>query len=533
VPAFAEIEINGSLMSRFLPTGTHYGHAGNFVSGACTVAGDVVQQIDRAQADGARRLLALVDCKGGESSSAYVVAERLRRFSRECGPVIAFVRQAWSSAPHVALAADYVVLAEGAPICIHGASAAPGTDLRPIHEKAAAWLAARTGVLTTERLRFMLDETAAAAKPGLPPPAVRFEGSKATSWGFADELGDLECARALAASSAPLPESERSRRMAHLVSLPEPAAESAIGSSDGPFTAIAPVSGTYPLHEHAASAWEHVTGLDSGLAAIASDGAGTIVAVGTDVCSVSTDDGLTWASQTIGTGVWRGVAWAAWLDLFVAVGDGTICKTSPDGVTWTTQTITTGDFKAITVTDTTLVAVGASCASTSTNGASWTDRSSAIPSGTYTAAATSIGGDLVVAVGTNLCATSTTDGSSWTSRTMATGTWAAVAYGLQGSGAGCFLAVGASGAVATAGYDGSTWTLQTPAPASPSLSAVAHDGLLFAIMSSSNEKLFTTRDGEVLTMRYGADSAPVALCWTGRRFVVVAADATGEISMPV
>jgi uncharacterized phage protein (TIGR02218 family) len=304
-------------------------------------------------------------------------------------------------------------------------------------------------------------------------------------------------------------------------------------SSDGPSGNWVRLPLETRLHELATATWGQVTGLDNGLAAVASDGAGTIVAVGTNVCTISTDDGRTWASQTIGTGVWRAVVWADWLSLFVAVGDGTICKTSPTGVTWTTQTITSGDFKAITVTDTTLVAVGASCAATSTNATSWTDRTAAIPAGTYVAAACNTTDGVVVAIGTDLCASSTTNGTSWTARTMATGAWAGAAFGLVGGETGLFLAAGGSGAIATGSRDGQTWALQTAAPGSSSLTAVAHDGFLFAIMSGSNEKLWTTTDGETLTLRYSAESSPLAICWTGTRFCGVDDNGTGQLSTPV
>ena len=98
-----------------------------------------------------------------------------------------------------------------------------------------------------------------------------------------------------------------------------------------------------PTNARAASWTAPSTGTSSHLHAIASDGAGAVVAVGRSGTIIhSTDHGATWASRTSGTSnhlngiTWNGSVW-------IVVADGGIIGTSADGITWTPQTSGTSD----------------------------------------------------------------------------------------------------------------------------------------------------------------------------------------------
>lgn len=87
----------------------------------------------------------------------------------------------------------------------------------------------------------------------------------------------------------------------------------------------------------------------------------------------------TWTNPTPPTtGAFNGVAWGN--GVFVAVGNSGACATSSDGITWNNQTaISTGNFYNIAYSpeDTLFLAVGADGAWSSSNGTSWTQRSTA------------------------------------------------------------------------------------------------------------------------------------------------------------
>ena len=81
------------------------------------------------------------------------------------------------------------------------------------------------------------------------------------------------------------------------------------------------------------------TGVASHLHAIASDAAGTVIAVGdAGVILRSTDHGANWSSATSGVSTaLRGVAYGGSGIGFVAVGDSSVVLTSADGSSWSSQ----------------------------------------------------------------------------------------------------------------------------------------------------------------------------------------------------
>jgi len=176
--------------------------------------------------------------------------------------------------------------------------------------------------------------------------------------------------------------------------------------------------------------------VNTDLYGMASNGAGTIVAVGkldagSSYVISSTNDGGTWTRRTIsGVGYLYGVVWAE--NLFVAVGrEASLAQinTSPDGITWTRRTYssTEGLYAVTHSPDLGLFcAVGDNYsadtkAATSPDGVTWTERSTGITPGNFYSVCWSEFLQLFVAVGQDignypLIGTSP-DGITWTART--------------------------------------------------------------------------------------------------------------------
>jgi len=496
-----EIEITGSLLDRWAAPGTPVGPWA--VVRHAVVAGDVIAEVDRAEAACVRVLLVVIESNGGGVVAAFEVAARLRRFSEAGGRVVAFLPgRCVSSAPVVAVAADVIVMAPGAAFGLHGGD---GPGAAATDEAVAAVLADRTAApIEWLRERF--------TSPGL----GGLDAAASLRLGWADMIGSLDDARRIAndlAAGLPLPDSRRSRwntaRGLAAAATVLACGSAACGSSDGPIVAVPTYDAEARLHEVAASAWLPATGgpASSTFTSIESNGADT-VAVGylasdstQGRCARSTDGGITYSSPTIGTPS-NAIVWDPAHSVFIAIGAvGTTgkCSTSPTGATWSPQTMPTGSWSAIATDGAGLVvAVGVNVAATSTDGgANWTTRT--IPAGNYGGVAwtgagfVAVGGD----GGSNShCATSTSNGVTWTSRTLPSGSsftdvaWnggdrvAAVGYGIgawslnggqtwtaSSIGSTSFLAVVWSGAVWVAtgtgttatSRDGETWTTRSPA----------------------------------------------------------------------
>lgn len=529
---FTEIEIKGSLLEYSCPPGTPIGTKGSYLTGACTVAGDVLRQIDQAERDGIKAILLIVDCWGGHLESAYSLFRRLRAFSDAGGRVVSYVRRAASSAPHVALAGDYVVLSdEPAPrrsvtpcsvsptgfFLIHSGEAGPGNDLSAVHQESAAVIASRTLMSVEEVVHLM-------SRGFLVLTSI--EGQDAVAHGFADELGGLERARAMAVAPV-LPETRRGRRLAlaALAAVAPLAAgcggdvfATADGIANNPAVVQpSPRVGADELearaHEAAASNWSTLTlptGLYFGLAASGAE----LVAVGQNAAAArSVDHGDTWSSATTAppAGTYRAVAHNG-SSIFAAVGDSNACASSPTGTTWTGRTIPAGSYYALTWSaDLSLfVAVGANVCATSPDGQTWTSRT--IPAGTYLGITSGAG--ILCAVGTDVAATSP-DGINWTSQTIGTGTHRSVAYGLGG-----FVAVGNSGLIRASTDGGVTWAVQTGA-GSVGLYGVHWDGYLYVV--AGTDYVFTSHGADTWTpkVRSALVGTPAAIVSDGTRYVAV------------
>lgn len=249
---------------------------------------------------------------------------------------------------------------------------------------------------------------------------------------------------------------------------------------------------------------------DAELNAIATDGAGTIVAVGSDnslgrYFLVSTDGGSTWTTPAITqTGAYSSVTYGG--GLFAAVGSsGTIAHaiiTSPDGITWTTRTNpASAQYDSVAYGNGMFVAARGNRVTYSADGTTW---STLTVSGMNLISVTFGNGTFVgvePAASTNAAWTST-NGTSWTERvTPNTGspTWTKVAYGNS-----LFVAVaggGSSGRVMTS-PDGTTWTLRTT-PGTTIWNGIAYGNGLWVAVGNSGA-VMTSPDGTTWTARAAA-----------------------------
>lgn len=191
---------------------------------------------------------------------------------------------------------------------------------------------------------------------------------------------------------------------------------------------------------------------------------GTIFcAIGASNAVATSPDGITWTARTTGTtNTFTGICWAASIGLFIAVsndsgGFNAFVHTSPDGITWT-QRYTAGNPPAMTscasnAAGTTVVACGGSgLMLSSTNGTSWTSRTSQF--GTDGINQVAWNGTLFVAVGGSGKISTSPDGITWTARTSGT---ANSLIGVAANPAtGRCVAIGGNGTVLTSA-DGITW----------------------------------------------------------------------------
>ncbi|MFY3742455.1 ATP-dependent Clp protease proteolytic subunit [Anaeromyxobacter sp. Red801] len=168
------------------------------------VGADLVREIERHAAAGARALLLTIsNCEGGSSSAADQVYAALRRISDRGGKVVVYLEgMAASSAAHIALAGDYVLMNRESVFVLHSAVIMGGSG-RPAEE--------------LERIRLAHNEVTRATaleRSAIPPRAIddalacQFNPAKglwdvktlepdvALEWCWADAISDLEGARA-------------------------------------------------------------------------------------------------------------------------------------------------------------------------------------------------------------------------------------------------------------------------------------------------------------------------------------------------
>lgn len=258
------------------------------------------------------------------------------------------------------------------------------------------------------------------------------------------------------------------------------------------------------------TAWTTYPAGAQDLLGIASDGAGTLIAVGKAGAIEYSVNGTTWSAATSGVAYdLLAVTHAA--GLFVAVGFAGTIVTSPDGVTWTVRASNvTNVLNAVSYGKSKFVAVGSSGVElVSGDGVTWTRptttglpvtnlRGIAVSATTYVAV-----GDPGSGGTPNTYASS--DGVAWTAH--ASSMYGEASSGVVYLGDGNFYLLGVDGSVARAA-DGASWSpVLSPggrnapgAGVSDTLQAIAYNGSLYvavgdwgAILSSPDGTTWTSR----------------------------------------
>lgn len=255
---------------------------------------------------------------------------------------------------------------------------------------------------------------------------------------------------------------------------------------------------------------------------------GTFVAVGygtTNAIFTSTN-GYTWTQHTSHANLTSDplYALAYGASLFVAMGAGSELLTSPDGATWTSHapTFTPNTIRKLRFLNNTLFfALGdVAVVGTSTNGTSFTDRTSAVNFSFSTQASAAAYGAGVYIV-TNLTGelkSSTNGTTTWTTRTSTFGT---TAINEAVFGGGVFVIVGDSGKIASS-TNGTSWTARTSGT-SENLLGVIHDGSKF-IAWGVNGAVTVSDDGTSWTKTTYADWAFSAAASDGTNVALGASD---------
>ena len=218
-------------------------------------------------------------------------------------------------------------------------------------------------------------------------------------------------------------------------------------------------SGTLLTSSDGTTWTSRTSGTTNDLRSVAYDGSSTIVAVGFSGTILTSSDGITWTSRTSGTS--NDINNVTYKDAFVAVGDNGTLLVSTDGITWTDQTSGCGmteDMWDVHLTGSIGVIIGdnGSIYSSTDKGSSCTKRTS----GTTVEFNELLYGDSTfVAAGDNGTILTSSNGTSWTSRSSSTtnNLYGGV-YTDSDSDDKKFILVGASGKVLTSNSTYTSWT---------------------------------------------------------------------------
>jgi hypothetical protein len=255
-------------------------------------------------------------------------------------------------------------------------------------------------------------------------------------------------------------------------------------------------------------------------------GAGLFVA-GTGLKSFYTSpDGITWTERqtSLTSATWKSICFGN--GTFVAVSSGNQnLVTSPDGLTWTMRSIASvgTDWWGVCFGNGTFVAVGPNQVMTSTNGTSWTKRTSAVNA---TFVSVCYGNGLFVAVsttGSGRCMTSP-DGITWTAQdTPNNNQWECVCCG-----AGLFVAISGMGEKRLmTSPDGINWTERT-VPLVSWRSVCYNDGLFVAV--GTNAAMTSTDGINWKSVGSPGSAAWAGVCYGNGLFVAVAFNGTKRIA---
>lgn len=466
-------------------------------------AAEVLAAIEAHRKAGTRVLLVTLGmCGGGNVAGSLEIMSALRRFAAEVGPVIAHVSGIiGSTGPFIAIAADFVIMAERAKMIFHAASC--GKEPSPEFTWCLApVLASRCAASEEVALEWL-----SRGLPGSDQPVTIGDTTACLAAGLADAVGTLEQARILAhavASGLDLPVTERGELLRQRAPVALPAvplavtnalsttnyAEDANGFAtagvklDHQGVALKAAANNIQINKKtveqmfalmAASNYE-VGRIPSASApsSIAETSLPRLVAVGNNFCYTSDTNGNTWTSRTIPAGVYQAVIWNG--SGLVAVGTN-VCATSPDGITWTARTIPAGSWRYMIWTGTQFLAIrsdlNANTCVTSPDGITWTARTLTAPGAGGGWRGIAWNGSLFVlagytlAAGGNLIYTSP-DGITWTQRTVPYqgGTPTVNMVSTAGYAFGKFIVWGSisGGNIVYYSADGITWSYTTSVP---------------------------------------------------------------------
>lgn len=169
------------------------GIAGMALCGTVTATGcrEVADQLRAAERAGARCVLFVIDSPGGDALAALDLHAALRRLSARGTPVTTFVPgEASSAASIIALGGDHIVMAPGSSMLMHATSAAADTDLADADARFAKVYEGASPQASAEEVVALLCHAG----------DLRMAAGDVVRLGFADAVGGLEHARAVAAA---------------------------------------------------------------------------------------------------------------------------------------------------------------------------------------------------------------------------------------------------------------------------------------------------------------------------------------------
>jgi ATP-dependent protease ClpP protease subunit len=193
-----EISVHGYIGgSRAAPDGSEVtderlrslGYSAGNVSGAA-----VLRALADLTARGIRTVLVRINSCGGHVADASIIYNGLRAFSIAGGTVIAHIQRAASTAPLVALAADFIVMDPVADIHVHSTIGGSDDRVAKLNRALSELFAERTLTPLEEIERWV------ALKPGVAWAELDF--AAAASHGWADAPGSADDAAALAQAVA-------------------------------------------------------------------------------------------------------------------------------------------------------------------------------------------------------------------------------------------------------------------------------------------------------------------------------------------
>jgi hypothetical protein len=236
--------------------------------------------------------------------------------------------------------------------------------------------------------------------------------------------------------------------------------------------------------------------------------------------STSTNDGLTWVTQTsqFGTSTISTVAYAN--GTWVAVGAGGTLRTSTNnGVTWNTQTSNFGTtlINSVAYGNGTWIAVGsAGTLRTSTNATTWVTQTSQF--GTTAICAIAYGNGTWVAAGDGgTLRTSTDNAITWNTQTSPFGatTIFSVAYD-----SGLWVAGGVAGTLRTSTNDGVTWNTQTSNFGANGIQSIAYGNGYWVAVGSAGYSTISSDAVTWSTLVSSSLVSPISVAFGNNRFLV-------------